>query len=547
MNANAQNQGEKAGAAGNGRGETYRRRGWWPDRPLVERYEETVRAHPDALALIDDRGAELTHDALWSAAERLAGMLHARGIRAGDVVMIVLPNWAEWHIAHLAIRQLKAIPANIPIRTHGPMMAHAVNLVFARCLIGTETFGGLQSGDILRAAAASADHRIDILLLDGDGGEAWFDNAKSAPVISPQVAELDHLMFTSSTTGMPKAVMHTSNSLASFNITLAERFDLSASTPIFMPSPLGHSVGAIHGSLLALSLGAPLVLQDKWNPVAALQAVERHGCDFTAAATPFLKDLLEADWSGENPKLSALRSFLCGGAQVPPALLERAEAEFPNTFVTVLWGMTEGGVTTCVPGSCMREKRLKTSGRPTAGLEIKVVDDAGAEQPSLTEGELLARGPNMFLGYFAQPDLNAELIGEDGFFVTGDRAVIDAEGYLRITGRSKDLIIRGGVNISPVPIEDAIAAHPAVKSVAVVGLPDARLGERICAVLESPKQLIDKEALVSFLAETGLAKHFWPEAVFHIDDMPMTPAGKIRKNDVRDWLRTQVGTEEAAS
>ncbi len=531
----------------NARESVYRQRGWWPDRSLIDRYDDVVRARPNDLALVDDRGARFTHQTLWSTAEQLADSFLAHGVSAGDVVLIVLPNWADWHIAHLAVRQLGAIPANIPIRTDAPMMAYAINLVSARCLVGAANFGGFETGDVLRESAGSAEHRIDILLIDHEGAQTWFDNAKSEAATGPDVPDLDHLMFTSSTTGMPKAVMHSSNSLASFNITIAERFDLSADTPIFMASPLGHSVGAIHGSLLAFALGAPLVLQEKWIPVAALHLIEEYGCDFTAAATPFLKDLLDADWSGDRPKLAAMRSFLCGGAQVPPTLLEHAEQQFPNTFVTVLWGMTEGGVTTCVPRSCAREKRLETAGRPTSGLEMKVIDDNGVDQPPLTEGELLVRGPNMFMGYMGQDDLNAELIDADGFFDTGDRAVVDADGYLRITGRSKDLIIRGGVNISPVPIEDTIAAHPDIKTVAVVGLPDPRLGERICAVLGPSSRRFEKEDLVAFVAEKGLDKKHWPEAVYHINEMPTTPAGKIRKNDVREWLRSQLESEGTAS
>ncbi len=528
------------------REENYRRQGWWPDIPLIDRYREIALACPNDIALVDDRGRTFTHSDLWDAAEAMAADLREHGIGAGQVVLIVLPNWAEWHIAHLAVRQLGAITANIPVRTTAPMMAHAVDLVCARCLVGTDSFGGFDCGEILRTAASQSDHRIDIMLV-GEDGQTWQSNGRSAPASAVADSKLDHIMFTSSTTGMPKAVMHSSNSLASFNFAIADRFGLNADTPIFMVSPLGHSVGAIHGSLLSMRLGAPLVLQQKWDVQQALAMIEKHQCDFTAAATPFLKDLIGANWSGSAPKLGSMRSFLCGGAQVPPALLKQAEQEFPNTFVTVLWGMTEGGATTCVPGVCSADKRLRTAGRPSAGLEIKVVDENGSELPSSTEGELLVRGPSMFYGYFGQPELNDSLIGEDGFFDTGDRATIDEDGYLSIVGRAKDLIIRGGVNISPVPIEDALAAHPDVNSVTVIGLPDARLGERICAVLSPGKRHLDKEDLIEFARQHGLAKQYWPEAVYYIDQMPMTPAGKIRKNDVRQWLAEQLAAEEIQS
>ena len=359
-------------------------------------------------------------------------------------------------------------------------------------------------------------------------------------------------MFTSSTTGPAKAVMHTGNTLAALNVTFAERFGLGPDTPIFMPSPLGHSVGVIHGARLALHTGAPLVLQDRWDPARALDAVAAHGCRFTAAATPFLKDLVDVPWptpgaarrtgaaARRAPKLAPLAWFLCGGAQVPPSLMEQAEIELPNTRTTVLWGMTEGGLTTCTAAS-PREKVLTTAGVGLPGLELRTLDERGEPTAPGTEGELAMRGPGVFVGYYAQESLYASLLTPDGFFRTGDLARIDGEGYVRITGRVKDLIIRGGVNLSPVPVEDALAAFPGVRAAAVVGYPDERLGERICAVLETrgkgeeapPAEL---GALTSFLRERGLPKHLWPEVVRTVDELPRTAAGKVRKLALRDRI-----------
>ena len=335
--------------------------------------------------------------------------------------------------------------------------------------------------------------------------------------------------------------MHTGDTLAALNVTFAERFGLGPDSPIFMPSPLGHSVGAIHGARLALHTGAPLVLQDRWDPARALEAIAAHGCRFTAAATPFLKDLVDVPWpaaaaAARGPKLGSLSWFLCGGAQVPPSLMEQAQAEFPNTRVTVLWGMTEGGLTTCTAES-PREKMLATAGIALPGLELRTLDASGELTPPGTEGELAMRGPGVFVGYYAQASLYESLLTPDGFFRTGDLARIDGEGYLRITGRAKDLIIRGGVNISPVPVEDALAACPGVRAVAVVGYPDERLGERICAVVETegdaPAEL---GALTGFLRDRGLPKHLWPELVRTVGELPRTAAGKIRKLELRDRI-----------
>jgi cyclohexanecarboxylate-CoA ligase len=289
-------------------------------------------------------------------------------------------------------------------------------------------------------------------------------------------------------------------------------------------------VGAWHGGRLSMYTGAKLVLQDRWDPEAALSLVEEHGCVFTAAATPFLKDLVDAPWPQDRPKLAPLRYFLCGGAPVPPALVEQALEQTPHTFVTVLWGMTEGGVTTSVPGdNPVHTARL--AGKPLPGLELKIIDALG--QPA-EQGELVMRGPGVFVGYLGQEDLFAESLTEDGFFRTGDLARIEPNGYLSLTGRLKDIIVRGGVNISPVPIENALAAHPQVQRVAVIGTPDPRLGERICAVVVTEDGVaLDLDDVNRWLTERGLSKRLLPERLVQVPEMPATPAGKIRKVDLR--------------
>ena len=530
---------------GNGAEATYRRSGWWGGAGVLERYAETVRDHPDRAILWDSRGHGLTNSELWGRAERFSADLRARGVEPGHVVLIVLPNWVEWQIAHLAIRLMKAIPANAPIKTDATTLAHMINLVSARCVIGAEAFASVDTRSVLENVAKAADHVVDVLTISRSGKTCWFANTETAPARKPEDPRLDHLMFTSSTTGLPKAVMHSCDGLNAFHQTVVARFPIEPDAAIFMGAPMGHSIGAIHGGRMSLYFGVPLILQEEWNPTEALRIIEAHNCTLTAAATPFLKDLLDAEPIGHDPKLASLRYFLCGGAQVPPVMLEMAEKEFPRTFVTVLWGMTEGGYITCAPGVTPRAKLLNTVGRPSDGLEIRIVDADRSDLGAGTEGELWVRGPAMFYGYFAQPDLTASLFDDQGFFSTGDLATVDADGYVRITGRSKDLVIRGGVNISPVPIEDILSAHPRVTTVAVVGYPDERLGERICAVFGPGAEDLKLADVTAFCGQKGLGKHHWPEFVRHIPEMPMTPAGKIRKNDVRRWLAGQIaGSDE---
>ena len=510
----------------------YREVGWWQDERLEIRYERLSSKLLNELAVADNHGRKLTHWQLSRAAKELRQELSSHGITKGDRVLIVLPNRVEWQIALLAILQLKAIPASIPVTTDTSHLAHAIDLIRCSLVITTDQ-GGVQETEVSCAEAISeTGSRPGLLTLEQDRPYQWHHQPDKAQPPLPGQGTIDHIAFTSSTTGFPKAVVHSANTLGALNQTFTERFSLGADQPIFMASPLGHSVGAYHGARLALFTGAGLVLQDGWNAHEALQMMDRFGCAFTAAATPFLKDLVDAGWTGPLPKLNSLRSFLCGGAPVPPVLMEQSRKEFPNTFVTNLWGMTEGGLVTCVPDS-PREKIITTAGIGLPGLELRVLDDAGKELPVNREGELVMRGPGVFLGYAGQDDLYRTSLTEDDFFRTGDLAQIDEQGYVRITGRLKDLIIRGGVNISPIPIEDTLARHPDIESVAVIGFPDARLGERICAVIQPGRRKTAPAELLSFCREQGLSKRHCPEIIRFVDKMPRTAGGKIRKADLR--------------
>lgn len=517
----------------------YRRAGWWTGERLVDRFESHIAAGPDEPALISGDDT-LSRAELWSRAGEAAEQIRGAAGTGRQVVVVQLPNCTAWVVVFLAVLRAGHVPATSPATTTAAHMGHICGLVDPALVVSArrrqEPPTGTVREDITETAAEIA------VAGAGEASMRVLGPADRQPRSCGVPDETAHLMFTSSTTGPPKAVSHSEDSLAALNRQFAERFALDHRTPVFMPSPLGHSVGAIHGARLSMFLGAPLILQDEWDAGTALGLVARHRAAFTAAATPFLLDLADAEWRGTEPKLAPLRTFLCGGAQVPPALIRRCRTEFPNTFVTPLWGMTEGGLTTCVVDST-DEQVESTVGVGLPGLELRVLD-ADMRLHDSGEGELVMRGPGVFNGYCGQPDLYDEHIVGDGFFRTGDLARLDGDRYVSITGRVKDLIVRGAVNISPVETENAIAAHPGVTGVAVIGWPDDRLGERLCAVVQASAPL-DLDDVIAFCARQGLPRRHWPERLELVEGFPRTASGKIRKPQLRQELLSHASSVAA--
>ena len=513
----------------------YHRGGWWDGGRLLDRFESHVARSPEALALVSGE-VTLSRAELWSASGEAAEEIRSIAGPGRRVVVLLLPSETAWLVMFLAVLRAGQVPATPPVTTTANHLRHIFELTEPALAITVSRHRRAAPIDTVRHAAAGA---AGVVVGLAEGGSLDVCGARGVPATGARESGDDvpeataHLMFTSGTTGAPKVVSHSEDSLATLNRQFAERFSLGPDTPLFMPSPLGHSVGAIHGARLSMFLGAPLVLQDQWHAATALDLVSRHRAVFTAAATPFLFDLANAPWSGREPKLAPLKSFLCGGAQVPPALIRRCRTEFPNTFVTPLWGMTEGGLTTCVADSS--DEQIETTvGVGLPGLELRTLTDDMRLQTFGT-GELVMRGPGVFNGYYREPHTYAEHLIGDGFFRTGDLARIDADGYVSITGRVKDLIIRGGVNITPVETENTIAAHPDVVGVAVIGWPDERLGERLCAAVQTtaPVALAD---IVTFCAAEGLPRRFWPERLESVERFPRTAAGKIRKQELLSRL-----------
>ena len=525
---------------------TERARGIWPGRVITDYFDGWATERPETTAVIaasDETGVttRLSWRELSRAVAAIAGGLRACGVGKGDVVSFQLPNGWQFAAVHLACVRIGAVSNPLmPIFRHKElsfMVAHAEAKVF----IAPTRFRGFDHGALALRLQAEIPTLRHVLLLGGEGERSFesqllahggtdpADMAGSA--LAPD--DIVQLLYTSGTTGEPKGALHTSNTLIGTTLVFMERMQIGAGDVVFMPSPLAHQIGFEYGLLTAILAGAPLLLLDVWNPERAVQLMEQHGATYMFAATPFLADL--ASFPGiESRALDGFRLFVASGAPIPPVLV-RAAQEKLNAVIVSGWGMTECGIltTTHLSGHKVHE----SDGVALPGEEVRIVDAEGKEALREQEGTLKVRGAGLFVGYLKRPQLYD--VDAEGWFDTGDVARRDLEGYIRICGRKKDIIIRGGENIPVVQVESTLYKMPQVAEVAIVAMPDARLGERACAfaVLRPGARLSMKE-MRSFLEEQGVAKQFWPERLEVLEQMPRTPTGKIQKFVLRELAKS---------
>lgn len=516
---------------------------------IIDRLLEIAARDSGRELIVDDFHGRLTYGQVAEKVERLAGGLRQLDIGPGDVVILQLPNWSPFLIFHLALTAIGAVTATIPIVYRTRELQNVLTLTHAKALVVPSQYRGhdyVAMAEELRGIAPSMTHVLAV----GAGATSYDSLIETGPVLpwstlKPGADDLTALGFTSGTTGALKAAMYTTRVLDATNAGLRDRYALNEGDRAFACSPLGHAVGFTHALRMTLTIGGSMVLFDKWDAGQALEVIQAERCTYMACATPFLNDIVYHPALQRCGSLASVRLFLCGGATIPQKLMQDARAQLPHTFTSPLWGMTEcGGVTTC-PFDAPEEKLFTTDGLPCSGMELKVIGPKGETLAPGQEGELLARGPMVTSGYYCQPELTTEYFLADGFFRTGDQARLDQDGYVKITGRIKDLIIRGGVNIAPADVEDVLFKHPRVASVAVVGAPDPRLGERICAfVVLAQGDRLGLPEVQEWMSAAGMSRQKWPELVEIVDRLPMTTSGKVQKFLLRQMVCEMVAREE---
>jgi cyclohexanecarboxylate-CoA ligase len=483
-----------------------------------------------------------TLGALVSDAERLAGALQARGIGPGDVVAVQLPGTYEGAVTQAAVAMCGAVLLPV-VMIYGP---REMDLILDRAgavalFVPREYRGRPHAATLLSGLASLPALKLAVVVGDSDPGHGAIGFAellggRGGAYRQPQLDPDDRavLMYTSGTTAEPKGVQHSHRTLLSEAPSQVYTFNGPGAQHLGLFPP-GHMAG-LNSLLRSLLRGTPAIIMQAWDAVLAAQLIDRHQVTSSVGAPVQLAGLLDQLAAGTGT-LSTLREFLCGAAPVPPALIRRADAAGIPAFRS--YGLSEHP--TICTGTCADplDKRAETDGRLIAGDEVRIVDAGGNDLPAGADGEILSRGPELFLGY-TDPALNATAFAPGGWFRTGDVGRLDPDGYLVVTDRLKDIIIRGGENISAKEVEDLLFTHPAVAEVAVIPTPDAALGERVCAVVVTRGgSSFDIDQARAHFAAAGAAKQKTPERIMVVEELPRTPSGKVRK----DVLRAQAASQ----
>ena len=531
----------------------FRADGLWRDRTIADDARDLAQASPDRVVFPNDP-AQPTYAGLLTDAEALAISLADLGLRTGDVVSFQTFNWIEAAVINLAaciggfvVNPVVPIYRDAEVRQ---MLADSAAKIFFHPGTGANGVAGFDYAamvDRLRADLPALAHAIPVR---GSAGSCGFAALVAAgrgrrrdwPATDPDAVKL--LLYTSGTTGRPKGVLHSHNTLARASQLSFAHWGVQAGDAVLMPSPVTHVSGYSGGLEQPFLSATRSVLMERWDANAALDLIERFNITATVAATPFLVELAEAA-QARGVRLPSLRVFACGGAAVPADVVRRANEAFARPCAFRVFGASEVPLVTLGFSPIEEPELAAASDGAAIDYDIRVVDPDGEPVADGAQGEILVRGPAMFLGY-ADDGQTREAVTKDGFFRTGDLGTMSPRGALAITGRRKDLIIRGGENISAKEIEDVLLRHPAVRQAGVVSMPHARLGEGVCAFIVATTPAPDLAELALFVTANGLARQKCPEHIEFVDDLPMTASGKLRKDVLRARIRELLSARATA-
>ncbi len=513
--------------------------GFYGTETVRDRIERAVERWGDRQVVVWSwfRSGATTLGEMHRRGRRLAGAFHDLGLRAGDVVAAQMPNWIEAGVLYHACVELGLVILPI-IHVYGQTeVDHILRSSRAKALVSPAMWGGIDYSE--RDYPARHAGLLWVVVGEPPNGARSFEDLEAhghdrSPRLEIHADDVHVTNYTSGTTAEPKGVLHSHNSLlAEVRAQVNSTEDVEGREIMVSPNPAGHIAGLLTNFLFAAVMGQKIVMMDGWDPAACLELIEVHRATKAGGAPFFLNGMLEhPDLATRD--LTSLRLFGCGGAGVPASLIEKAAAHGIFSFRS--YGSTEHPSITQAFMADPVEWRAHTDGRAQLGVRLRIVDADGRDVPLGAPGEILTIGPDMCVGY--RDEAHNVAFDADGWYRTGDVGILDANGCLAITDRIKDIIIRGGENISAREVEEVLAKHPKVMEAAAVAVPDAKYGERVCAfvVVRNERDPLTVDEMSEHFRAAGIAKQKTPERLELVSELPRTLAGKVQKFKLRDQL-----------
>jgi acyl-coenzyme A synthetase/AMP-(fatty) acid ligase len=516
--------------------------GAWRETTMAGELDIQAEQRPGK-TFLTDATSSYTFSQLRDAARRLAAGLERTGITKGDRVAVQLPNWTEFVIISTALSRLGAVMVPIMPIYRSDDVRFIIEAAGVKAAFSPGVFRGFDHAQMFADLAATGTSLETVIVVRGEslpGGTLNYGDILAEPDAAPAGAgagpdEPFVIVFSSGTTSRPKGCLHTFNTYCAGARLLGQVWNYTADDIQFGPSPVTHTTGLVTSVLMPLIHGAGSHLMEAWEPRQGLERIAKFHCTAAVTATTFLQTMLRVYDPGQHDA-SSLRFWTSAGAPIPGSFVEEARRAFPRMQVLSLYGRTENLVTTTCTAADPPERSVTSDGKAAPGQEVRIVGPDGSEVPRGQEGDIAYRGAMNLLEYIGQPAATAEMFTNDGFSKSGDLGVMDADGYVRVTGRVKDIVIRGGLNISVRQVEDLLSAHPAVSAVAAVGMPDEVLGERVCCYLvpAAGAEPLNVEQVREYLTGQGLAIQKVPERIEVTPALPMTATGKVQKNLLRE-------------
>ena len=528
----------------------YEEKGYWGKKSLLDYWNASVKNYADHEFVVDDRGYRYTYKELDEKAGAIASYFIKMRIKPLDVISYQIPVWSEFALVTVACLKVGAVVNPIGICYSGEDVAFRLNMTGCKIFICPTWYHDIDYEKSILSVMENIKELDHIVLLDNIKAkssstvtlkEILLNYTPLRERVSVNGNDIAAILCTSGTTGVAKGVMLTHNNIIFSESYFNKELGLNSDDIMFMAAPLNHAIGFHHGIIAPMLMGAKVVLQSRFTSKEAIKMMNSEKCTYSMSSTPFIYDILNEMKAG-SLCLNSLKFYLCGGAPVPGDMVKRAYGY--GIKLCEVYGSTES-----VPHVFVRlEETLKlmgkTSGRAMEGVDVRIVDDNRREVPIGTIGEEASRGPNVFVGYLNDKVTSDEVLDDEGWFYSGDLCTIDEKGNINVIGRKKDMIIRGGENLNSNFICDCIAGHPMIQDQAVIGMPDERLGERICAyiVLKTGEESLELKEFLKYLENKKILKRYWPERLEIIDEIPRTDSGKVKKSLLREDLKSRMET-----